>query len=136
MRLLGDELEASAAGSHERADVWLVAWPKNSKMPAVIGWAYHTTNVVPGTASMNQGQVYLESRILWRQCLPLPELMKMAACLLAVQLELRDPQSVDGLLDAAVWDRTVFSKDAAPESVHDEDLVSADSSDGETETES
>ena len=43
MRLLGDELEASAPGAGERADVLLLAWPADAPEPTVLGWAYHTT---------------------------------------------------------------------------------------------
>ena len=86
MRLLGDELEASAPGAGERTDVLLLAWPTDDNEPTVVGWAYHTTNVPPGTSSMRNGQAYAESRVLWRQCMPLPDLMKIAAKSLAQRL--------------------------------------------------
>ena len=56
MRLLGDELEASAPGAGQRADVLLLAWPWDEAEPSVLGWAYHTTNVPTGTASKRRGQ--------------------------------------------------------------------------------
>ena len=52
---------------------------------------------------MRRGQAYPESRVLWRHCAPLPDLMKLAACSLAQRLGLPRPASVDSLLDAAVW---------------------------------
>ena len=110
MRLLGDELEASAPGAGQRADVLLLAWPWDEAEPSVLGWAYHTTNVPTGTASMRHGQVYPESRVLWRQCAPLPDLMKLAACSLAKRLELPSPASVDSLHDAAEWRTDVPDK--------------------------
>jgi len=110
MRLLGDELEASAPGAGQRADVLLLAWPWNVAEPSVLGWAYHTTNVPTGTASMHREQVYPESRVLWRHCAPLPDLMKLAACSLAKRLGLPSPASVDSLLDAAEWRTAVPDK--------------------------
>ena len=96
MRLLGDELEASAPGAGERSDVLLLAWHKDAKDPIVLGWAYHTTNVFPNTASMQSGQAYPESRVLWRQCAPLPDLMKLAACSLVRRFQVPSPiNSVD-----------------------------------------
>ena len=110
MRLLGDELEASAPGAGQRADVLLLAWPWDEAEPSVLGLAYHTTNVPTGTASMHREQVYPESRVLWRHCAPLPNLMKLAACSLAKRLRLPSPASVDSLLDAAEWRTAVPDK--------------------------
>jgi len=130
MRLLGDELEASAPGAGQRADVLLLAWPWNVAEPSVLGWAYHTTNVPTGTASMHREQVYPESRVLWRHCAPLPDLMKLAACSLAKRLGLPSPASVDSLLDAAEW------RTAVPDKGHNsgDDAVYSDSdSDSDSE---
>merc|ERR1712186_141935 len=110
MRLLGDELEVSAPGAGERADVMILAWPWDAELPTVVGWAYHTTTVVPGTASMSRGQPYTESRVLWRQCVPLPDLMRLAARSLAERLQLPSPASVDTLEEAAAWSAGFLSQ--------------------------
>ena len=86
MRKVGDDLETAAAGAGERADVLLLAQPSTTDTPSVLGLAYHTTNVPSGTASMNPGQVYPESRILWRYNVPMPDLMQVAATSLACRL--------------------------------------------------
>ena len=103
MQLVGEELEASAAGAGERADVILLAWPKGAEEPTALGWAYHTTNVPRGTASMRPGQQYPESRILWRQCVSLPNLMTQAATAVAGEAELASPEDPRTLPDAATW---------------------------------
>ena len=105
MRLSGDELESSAPGAGERSDIWLLAWPTGSDEPTALGSAYHTTNVFPGTASMNERQSYPESRILWRPCMELPGLMDAAARALARELNLPCPASVSYLLESAEWRR-------------------------------
>ena len=133
MRMLGDELEASAPGAGERADVLLLAWPMDAEEPSVLGWAYHTTNVPPGTASMRRGQAYPESRVLWRHCAPLPDLIKLAACSLAERLGLPPPASVDSLLDAGVWSTGVMSQGAVPVGVPDEGHDSGEDFDSDSE---
>ena len=135
MRLLGDELEASAPGAGERSDVLLLAWPQNAHEPSVLGFAYHTTNVVRGTASRRRGQAYPESRVLWRRCAPLPNLMKLAACSLAQRLELPCPAPVDSLLDAAVWSTGFSHQGAVSVNVPQEDHDSGDDTDSDTESE-
>ena len=105
MRLSGDELESSAPGAGERSDIWLLAWPTGSDEPTALGSAYHTTNVFPGTASMNEGQSYPESRILWRPCMELPGLMDAAARALARELNLPCPAAVSDLPESAEWQR-------------------------------
>ena len=135
MRLLGDELEASAPGAGERTDVLLLAWPMDAEEPSVLGWAYHTTNVPPGTASMCRGQAYPETRVLWRHCAPLPDLMKLAACSLAQRLGLPHPASVDSLFDAAMWSTGVMSQGAVPVGVPEEGHDSGDDSDSDSDSE-
>ena len=79
---------------------------------------------------MRRGQVYPESRVLWRHCAPLPDLMKLAACSLAKRLGLPSPASVDSLLDAAEW------RTAVPDKGHNsgDDAVYSDSdSDSDSE---
>ena len=93
MRLTGDELEYSAPGAGERSDILLLAWPMDVDEPTVVGWAYHTTNVPPGTCSMRRGQAYPESRVLWRQCVLVPDLMKLAAQSVARRIGLPSPVS-------------------------------------------
>ena len=104
MRKLGDELEASAAGSGERADVLLLASPASNNEHTVLGWAYHTTNVPTGTASMTDGQAYPETRILWRQCVPFKGLMRTAARLLAERLQLPAPDPPDPIAQVLPYD--------------------------------
>ena len=133
MRLSGDELEASAPGAGERSDVLLLAWPTHAKEPSVLGWAYHTTNVFTGTASMRDGQAYPESRVLWRQCAPLPDLMMLAASSLAQRLELPRPASVGSLLDATLWSTDVFHQVPDPVDVPQDGHDSGDDSDSDTE---
>ena len=65
MRLSGDTFESSAAGANERCDFLLVGCPPRRRSPILLGYAYHTTNVVKSTWSARHGQVYPESRILW-----------------------------------------------------------------------
>ena len=106
----------------------------------MLGWAYHTTRVVPGTASMRREQAYPEGRVLWRQCASLPDLMKRAACSLAQRLELPRPAPDDGLLDATVWSTDVFHQGSVPVDVPQEDHDSStdfysDDSDSDTESE-
>ena len=109
MRKVGDELETDAAGAGERADVLLLAWPRDTNIPSVLGSAYHTTNVPTGTATMKMGQVYPESRILWRYHAALPDLMKVAANKLARDLGVPSAAASevllnsDRLLDQADW---------------------------------
>ena len=99
MRKLGDDLETSAAGAGERADVLLLAWPNEKEEPSVLGWAYHTTNAPPGTASMRRGQHYPETRILWKPCAPLPELMHLAAQSLVKRYGLSYPTSATKMIE-------------------------------------
>ena len=101
----------------------------------MLGWAYHTTNVPTGTASKRRGQAYPESRVLWRHCAPLPDLMKLAACSLAQRLGLPRPASVDSLLDAAVWRTSVMSQDAVPVDVPEQGQVSDDDSYSDSDSE-
>ena len=129
MRKLGDDLETSAAGAGERADVLLLAWPYDQDDASVLGWAYHTTNVPAGTASMRRTQAYPESRILWRQCVPLPELMKLAAKSLALRLHLPHPCSVQGLLDPAEWDAQVLTPESDSADVLETSDANTDDSD-------
>ena len=76
MRLTGDELESSAAGSHERSDFWLLARKLKTSEPfTALNMAYHATHMFPGTASLDEAQRYPERRILWRAYVPLPGLM-------------------------------------------------------------
>ena len=126
---MGDELEASAPGAGERADVLLLAWPTDAVEPSVLGWAYHTTNVPPGTASNRRGQAYPESRVLWRHCLQLPHLVELAACSLAARLEMPHPASVDSLVDAAAWRTSVISQGAVPVGIPEQGQESGDDSD-------
>ena len=135
MRLSSDKLEASAPGAGQRADVLLLAWPMDVAEPSVLGWAYHTTNVPTGTASKRREQAYPERRVLWRHCVPLPDLMKLAACRLAKRLRLPSPASVDSLLDAEVWRTGVMSQDAVPVDVPEQGQVSDDDSYSDSDSE-
>ena len=135
MRLTGGELEAAAPGAGERADVLLLAWPTDAVEPSVLGWAYHTTNVPPGTASNRRGQAYPESRVLWRHCLPLPHLVELAACSLAERLEMPYPASVDSLVDAAAWRTSVISQGAVPVGIREQGQESGDDSDSDSDFE-
>ena len=135
MRLSGDELEASAPGAGERADVLLLAWPDDSELPSVLASAYHTTNVPPGTASKSRGQAYPETRILWRQNVPLPELLRLAACSLTERLGLPHPAPVAGLLDMAVWSSSVLQQAAVPDGVRQQGHDLSDTSDSESDSE-
>ena len=92
MRLTGEDLEASAPGAGKRADFLLLAYKRGEKDPYVLGFAYHTTNVVPETSSGNTNQAYLETRVLWYMHVPLPGLMEEAATSLAESLGLPEPR--------------------------------------------
>ena len=135
MRKVGDDLETDAAGAGERADVLLLAWPYDTNVASVLGSAYHTTNVPTGTASMNPGQVYPESRILWRYNAPLPDLMKVAASSLACRLGLPSPASSDvllnsdGLLNQADWRSEIMPLQSNPADIVE---VTDDSSDNDS----
>ena len=109
MRLTGGELESSAPGAGERADVLLLAWPSQSEDPTVLGWAYHTTNVPPGTSSNRSEQAYPESRVLWRHCTPLPHLVNHAARSLALRLDMPVSASIDSLDNPEVWRTPLLS---------------------------
>ena len=134
-RKLGNGFEASAAGTGERADVLLLAWPSDAEDASVLGWAYHTTNIPSGTATMRPGQAYPESRILWRQCTPLPDLMKLAAYSLAKRLNLPCSGSADDLLDEAVWCSGVLSQGSDPADVPEVSEASGNDSDFDSDPE-
>ena len=70
MRLTGDELEASAPGAGKRADFLLLAYKTDEEHPYVLGYAYHTTNVVPETSSGDTEQAYPETRVLCHMHIP------------------------------------------------------------------
>ena len=112
MRLTGDELEASAPGAGKRADFLLLAYKGDEQHPYVLGYAYHTTNVVPGTSSGNSEQAYPETRVLWHMHVPLRGLMEKAATALAKALQLPTPRKLKSeikkILDPAVWVDTVL----------------------------
>ena len=112
MRLTGDELEASAPGAGKRADFLLLAYKDDEQHPYVLGYAYHTTNVVPGTSSGNSEQAYPEHRVLWHMHVPLRGLMEKAATALATTLQLPTPRklkaAIKKILDPAVWVDTVL----------------------------
>ena len=101
----------------------------------MLGSAYHTTNAPPGTASKRRGQAYPESRVLWRHCAPLPDLIRLAACSLAERLGLPLPASVDSLLDTAVWSTGVMSQVAVPVGVPEQGHDSSDDSDSDSDSE-
>ena len=132
MRLLGEEFEASAPGAGQRTDILLLACPTGADKPTIIGWAYHTTNVFQNTASMKYGQVYPETRRLWRQCIQMPELMKMAASSLVNRLKLPSPESVDRPYFATKWKTNVFQQVPRTETTRQEPCESSDS-DAESE---
>ena len=116
-------------------DVLLLAWPIDADEPSVLGWAYHTTNVCPGTASKRRGQAYPQRRVLWRHCAPLPDLVRLAANSLAERLGLLVPACVDSLLDTAVWRTGVISQVAVPLSVPEQGHDDSDDSDSDSDPE-
>ena len=109
-----DSFDISGACTGERADVLLLAKRSGAEVASILGWACHASSFAVGTASMCPGQSYPEHRILWRQCIPLHDLMRVAACSLAERLDLARPVSVQGDLDEAVWNSDVFSQDSGP----------------------
>ena len=127
-----DSFDISAACTGERADVLLLAKRSDEEVASVLGWAFHATTFPVGTASMCPGQSYPEHRILWRQCIPLHDLMRVAACSLAERLDLARPVSVQGVLDEEVWHSGALSQDSGPLDVvggtedrdNDSDIVS------------
>ena len=127
MRLLGEELESSAPGAGERSDILLLACPTGASKPTIIGCAYHTTNVFQNTASMKYGQVYPETRLLWRQYIQMPELMKVAANRLVKRLKLPNPESVDRPHFATKWKTNVFQQVPRTETTRQEPCESSDS---------
>ena len=113
MRLTGDELEASAPGAGQRADFLLLAYTSMDSNPSVLGFAYHTTNVVPGTSSNKTTQAYPETRVLWKMNVPLTGLMEAAATSLAETLLLptpREESKIKDILDEQVWETTVLKQ--------------------------
>ena len=110
-------------------DVLLLAWPIDADERSVLGWAYHITNVCPGTASKRRGQSYPQRRVLWRHCAPLPDLVRLAANSLAERLGLPVPGCVDSLLDTAVWRTGVKSQAVVSLSVSEQGHDDSDGSD-------
>ena len=111
MRLTGDELEASAPVACQRADFLLLAYTSMDSNPSVLGFAYHTTNVVPGTSSNKTTQAYPETCVLWKMNVPLTGLMEEAATSLAEALLLptpREESEIKDILDPQVWEETVL----------------------------
>ena len=117
MRLTGDELEASAPGAGKRADFLLLAYKGDEEHPYVLGYAYHTTNVVPETSSGDTEQAYPETRVLCHLHIPLRGLMEEAATALAQALQLPTPitneSEIEKILDPVVWVDTVLQPHAA-----------------------
>ena len=127
MRLVGEELETSAPGAGERADVLLLAsGPKGDSDPKVLGIAYHTTNVPYGTASMRRGQPYPESRILWRQYILLPGLMEEAATAVAVRAGFKSPGPPTTLPDAEEWKTALSATPRQDDQMSDATVASDD----------
>jgi hypothetical protein len=62
----GEDMESTAAGANDRADILLVARQRETIRFSIIAVVYHTTNVSENTASMRSGQAYPETRLLWR----------------------------------------------------------------------
>ena len=94
----------------------------------MLGWAYHTTNVLPGTSSNRREQAYPESRVLWRHCIPLPRLVEHAARSLAARLDMPLPASVDSLDDPEAWRTCVTFEDADPVGIPAQGQASGDDS--------
>ena len=139
MRLTGDELEASAPGAGQRADILLLAYAGMESNPSVLGFAYHTTNVVPGTASNRKTQAYPESRILWRVIVPLRGLMQEAATSLAMKLKLplpRDDLKIGNILDEDVCVKKVMKQATDSMTDVEETADSTESSDDSADSES
>ena len=86
MRMVNEEFESAAAGSSDRSDFILVAWKICHPHAHALAAAYHTTNVVPNTATMAPYQVYPESRILVRVHAPVGDAVRSAVATLAAQL--------------------------------------------------
>ena len=124
MRLTGEELETAAPGGSGRADVLLLAWPKDAAVPTVLGWVYHTTNVSLGTASHRDQQAYPESRLLWRHVLPLQYLGTLAADSLILRLKLAWPEHRDKLNDPETWRRRITSNTRSLTSTSDSETYS------------
>ena len=124
MRLTGEELETAAAGGGGRADILLLAWPKDAAVPAVLGSVYHTTNVSLGTASHRDQQAYPESRLLWRHVLPLQYLGTLAADSLILRLKLAWPEHRDKLNDPETWRRRITSNTRSLTSTSDSETYS------------
>ena len=114
MRLMGDDLEASAPGAGKRADFLLLAFKSGEQHPYVLGFAYHTTNAVPETSSGDKNQAHPETRVLWYMHVQLPGLMEEAATSFAKSLGLpeprqpRDKKEVAKILDENTWVDTVL----------------------------
>ena len=149
MRLTGDELEASAPGAGKRADFLLLAYKSDEENPYVLGYAYHTTNVVPGTSSGDSEQAYPETRVLWHMHVPLRGLMEKAATALAKALQLPTPRklksAIKKILDPAVWVDTVLKpldatmldengSDASPDATEDTDGSNSDRTSDNTDS--
>ena len=85
----GENMESTAAGSNNRSDVMLLAWPPRAVRPTVIATVYHTTNVAENAASNRPGQMYPETRLLWRDRIVTGELPNLAMHQLAEALHVR-----------------------------------------------
>ena len=121
MRLMGDNLEATAPGAGKRADFLLLAVKRGEEHPYVLGFAYHTTNAVPETSSGDKNQAHPETRVLWYMHVQLPGLMEEAATSLAESLGLPEPRQkteIAKILDANTWVDTVLKP--PDEAMHDE----------------
>ena len=143
MRLTGEDLEASAPGAGKRADFLLLAYKRGEEYPYVLGFAYHTTNVVPETSSGDEDQAYPETRVLWYMHVPLPGLMEEAATSLTRSLYLPEPrhktQEIPKILDANTWVHTVLkppdeAMDAEPCDPTRDAATMSDAEDDDAET--
>ena len=66
-----------------RSDVMLLAWPRQDVEPTVIASVYYSIPVSDTTGSENLRQIYLHSRLIWRDCILAGVLPNLAVQLLA-----------------------------------------------------
>eukprot|EP00969_Alexandrium_andersonii_P244581 10806827-Alexandrium_andersonii.AAC.1 len=79
MSCAGETMESIAPGANGRVGIHLVARAADSSRVDTLGYAYHTTNVVPNTYTGLTSQPYPATRLLWKECARLPGLAGAAA---------------------------------------------------------
>ena len=78
----GENIELTVPNVN-RSDVMLLAWPRQDVEPTAIASVYYSILVTDTTASETSRQIYIHSRLIWRDCILAGVLPNLAVQLLA-----------------------------------------------------